>query len=95
MVKSNQSVIIIDNSPYCVNDNRKGVMLPFYGSSSFVNDTLFIEKNGMEIEGEIGEQEKVKRLCEMIQRGEEEESEEMVTKIEELGENYEFFVQIM
>ena len=93
MVKNNQSVIIIDNSPYCVNDNRKGAMLPFYGSSSFVNDTLFMNTNGMEVEGELGEQERVKRMCEMIQRGE--EREEMMMKIEELGENYEFFIQIM
>ena len=47
----------------------------------------------MEVEGELGEQERVKRMCEMIQRGE--EREEMMMKIEELGENYEFFIQIM
>ena len=83
---------MIDNSPYCVNGDINGVMLPFYGSSSFVNESILADENGMLI-GTSGEQEGVKKLCEMIRK--EEISEKMVMKIEELGENWELFSYVM
>ena len=41
IVKSRQSVILIDNSPLCSDDGMLGVMLPFYGSGSFVSERFF------------------------------------------------------
>ena len=45
MVKNNQSVILVDNSPVCSTENGVGVMLPFYGSSSFLTEQ-FLKDNG-------------------------------------------------
>lgn len=36
MVSFRQNVILTDNSPVCANQGVLGVMLPFYGSSSFL-----------------------------------------------------------
>lgn len=41
IVKSRQSVILIDNSPLCSDNGVLGVMLPFYGSGSFVSERFF------------------------------------------------------
>lgn len=46
MVKSNQSVILVDNSPLCSTDSGGvGVMLPFYGSASFLTEQFFENSN--------------------------------------------------
>ena len=34
-------MILIDNSPLCSDDGVLGVMLPFYGSGSFVSERFF------------------------------------------------------
>lgn len=41
MVSFKQNVILTDNQYLCINQNNLGVILPFYGSSSFVSTAAF------------------------------------------------------
>ena len=95
MVKNNQSVIMMDNSPVCVLDGQIGVMLPFYGSSSFVNEALFDIGNEGEKEGVVGSTgnplSRMDQLFEKVKQGE----EEVMKMIEEMAESTELFVYVM
>ena len=48
MISFKNNVILTDNQYICINQNNIGVILPFYGSSSFVTDINRINTNGVQ-----------------------------------------------
>ena len=84
MVKSNQSVILVDNSPVCSTENGVGVMLPFYGSSSFLTEQFF------EDDGRSGGMSAIEHVRDCILK----EEENVIEALHEIVENGKWIVYL-
>lgn len=95
MVSCRQNVILTDNQPICVNQGTLGVILPFYGSSSFITIDSLEEQNKTDVSPSAVAQ-LAGRLKALSKKKEEEEASlrEVVDACEKMKEKPEWLLYL-
>lgn len=95
MVSCRQNVILTDNQPICINQGTLGVILPFYGSSSFITIDSLEEQDKADVSPSAVAQ-LAGRLKALSKKKEEEEASlrEVVDACEKMKEKPEWLLYL-